>query len=100
MDDDIKNLFHVYGRSGLAYREFNRQAESDSVVQRWPLLRDVRIIPYTASALSTASVTVTPAMFVDVADKQNSGTKQPESLEQLTNMVSPDSASHQGESKL
>jgi hypothetical protein len=43
MDDDIKNLFQKFGKSGDAYKEINREEVSEQAKQRWPLLRDVHI---------------------------------------------------------
>ncbi|MFZ6643394.1 cellulose biosynthesis protein BcsP [Undibacterium sp. TC4M20W] len=43
MDDDVKNLFQKFGQSTDAYREINRDADSEQAKQRWPLLRDVHL---------------------------------------------------------
>ncbi|MBC3921106.1 hypothetical protein H8L32_26825 [Undibacterium sp. CY18W] len=43
MDDDVKNLFQKFGQTTDAYREINRDADSEQARQRWPLLRDVRV---------------------------------------------------------
>ncbi|MBI1772248.1 MAG: hypothetical protein HYR68_07860 [Burkholderiales bacterium] len=43
MDDDVKNLFQKFGQSTDAYREINRDADSEQARQRWPLLRDVHL---------------------------------------------------------
>lgn len=43
MDDDVKNLFQKFGQSTDAYREINRDADSELARQRWPLLRDVHL---------------------------------------------------------
>ncbi|MFZ6744047.1 cellulose biosynthesis protein BcsP [Undibacterium sp. JH2W] len=43
MDDDVKNLFQKFGQSTDAYREINRDADSELAKQRWPLLRDVHL---------------------------------------------------------
>jgi hypothetical protein len=43
MDDDVKNLFQKFGQTTDAYREINREADSEQARQRWPLLRDVRV---------------------------------------------------------
>lgn len=43
MDDDVKNLFQKFGQSTEAYREINRDADSEQAKLRWPLLRDVHL---------------------------------------------------------
>ncbi|MFZ6659057.1 cellulose biosynthesis protein BcsP [Undibacterium sp. TJN19] len=43
MDDDVKNLFQKFGQTTDAYREINREADSEQARQRWPLLRDVHV---------------------------------------------------------
>ena len=43
MDDDVKNLFQKFGQSTSAYREVNRDLDSEQAKQRWPLLRDIRV---------------------------------------------------------
>lgn len=43
MDDDVKNLFQKFGQNNQAYREINRDLESDQARERWPLLRDVQV---------------------------------------------------------
>jgi len=43
MDDDVKNLFQKFGQPTEAYREINRELDSESAKKRWPLLRDVHL---------------------------------------------------------
>ncbi|MFZ6734641.1 cellulose biosynthesis protein BcsP [Undibacterium sp. Ji42W] len=43
MDDDVKNLFQKFGQTTDAYREINRDADSEQAKKRWPLLRDVHL---------------------------------------------------------
>ncbi|MFZ6875435.1 cellulose biosynthesis protein BcsP [Undibacterium sp. Di27W] len=50
MDDDVKNLFQKFGQSTDAYREINRDADSELAKQRWPLLRDVHLHAAPATA--------------------------------------------------
>ncbi|BBB59865.1 hypothetical protein UNDKW_1592 [Undibacterium sp. KW1] len=54
MDDDVKNLFQKFGQSTDAYREINRDADSEQAKQRWPLLRDVHLHAGPAPATAPA----------------------------------------------
>ncbi len=54
MDDDVKNLFQKFGQSTDAYREINRDADSEQAKQRWPLLRDVHLHAGPAPAAASA----------------------------------------------
>jgi len=70
MDDDVKNLFQKFGQSTSAYREVNRELDSEQARQRWPLLRDIRVseVPahfsHDADAQSNAPDTI-PEVGID-----------------------------------
>lgn len=63
MDDDVKNLFQKFGQPTEAYREINREADSESARKRWPLLRDVHLHSENAQAHAHQDGEDTPVTF-------------------------------------
>lgn len=86
MDDDVKNLFQKFGQTTEAYREINRDADSEQARQRWPLLRDVHVngAPAPKRAHAQEHVAATPA-----AASQNTGMFNPAGSKAVAKPASP-----------
>ncbi|MFZ6723759.1 cellulose biosynthesis protein BcsP [Undibacterium sp. Ji49W] len=86
MDDDVKNLFQKFGQTTEAYREINRDADSEQARQRWPLLRDVHVngAPAPKRAHAQEHVAATPAEA-----GQNTGMFNPAGNKAIAKPASP-----------